>query len=97
MNDREARKQWLRKQARESARTTDQGLEEQLAALRGATPAELEQLRPRVTDTAAYEQLLAAVGESTRQNESLALLQARLHRLGQRVLAASSEAVRLLS
>jgi hypothetical protein len=97
MNDREERRRQLREKAREAARMTDRALEGELVKLRGASPAQLEQLRPRVTDTAAYEQLLAAVGESTRQNESLALLQARLRKLGQQVLEASSEAARLLA
>ena len=92
MNDREARKEQLREKAREAARVADQLLEAELAALSLATLPELERLRPRVSDSAAYELLLAAVGESTRQNESVARLKSRLQLLGQRVLAASSEA-----
>jgi hypothetical protein len=97
MTDREERKQRLREKAREAAKAADQLLEAELATLRAATLSDLEQLRPRVSDSAAYEQLLAAVSAATQQNESVALLKTRLHALGKRVLEASSEAVRLLA
>jgi len=70
--------------------------DEELALLRGDAD-RLERLRPQLAaDGADFEKLLAAVRESTEQNESVAQLQDRLKALGGGVLAVARKAIALV-
>ena len=46
------------------------------------TRVNFEDLRPQVSDQAAYDELIAAVDEATRTNNDLALLKSRLKTAG---------------
>jgi parvulin-like peptidyl-prolyl isomerase len=96
MNEREERKNQLRQRAAESAQRADELLEGELQALLNATRSDLERLLPRVSDTVTYNQLIAAVDEATRRNESLAQLKSRLQQLGRQAVRIGKEAVKLL-
>jgi len=96
MNEREEKRNRLRQHAWESAQRADELLDGELQALRNATRSDLDRLRPRVSDTANYNQLIATVDEATRRNESLAQLRTRLEQLGTQALRIGKEAVNLL-
>lgn len=96
MESREERRARLRKASKEAVARADALVAEELAALKQATTADLEALRPKVKDAAAYEELLAAVAEATRRNESMAEFRERLQRLGQSVAAVAKDVAKLL-
>ncbi|MFZ5862384.1 MAG: hypothetical protein ACOYXR_06070 [Nitrospirota bacterium] len=96
MSSREEKRKRMKELARESARRTDDLLESDLEALKKATQSDLDALRPKVTDSETYDRLVEAVNESTRRNESLAELKARLEKLGGSASQLVKEAVRLL-
>jgi hypothetical protein len=79
---REERRERLREASREAAAKADEVTSSDLAALQRATATDLQALRPKVSDPALYDQLIAAVAESTRKNESLAQLRDRISQLG---------------
>jgi len=97
MESREERRKRLRKASQEAAAKTDSLLDEALAALKEATTAKLEALRPRIKDEAAFNQLLAAVAETTRRNESLAEFKNRMEKLGQGVRAVAKDILAMLN
>lgn len=96
ITDRDELKRRLQQKSTEARKRTDELLAEELQALANATTTDLDGLRPRVSDPAAYAKLLAAVEESTRQNENIAQLRERLGKAGQAVLAMAKEAGGLL-
>ena len=86
----------LKRASREAADETDRQLEAEITALKSATTADLEALKPHITDAEIYAQLIAAVKESTDRNESIAQLRDRVKRLGAGVLGVAKKAVGLL-
>ncbi len=86
----------LEEQSREAATETDAILNDELVALKNATGADLDSLKPKITDKVVYEKLISAVKESTDKNESLAQLQDRLKTLGKTAINVGKEAVKLL-
>ena len=81
-HDREEKRRRLREAARRAAKRADQLLTSELNALRKATRADLEELRPKITAKATYDKLIKVVAASTRRNESIAQLKSRLETLG---------------
>ncbi len=84
------------KLAAKTAKGTNEKLAAAEAQLLASTTVSLESLKPRISDKASFDQLVAAVKESTRQNEDIAQLQNRLKTLGSGVLAVAKEAAGLL-
>jgi len=86
----------LEKQSEDAAKETDEMLSEELDALKNATAADMESLKPKITDKETYDKLIDAVKESKDKNESLAQLEARLKTLGTTAIKVVKEAVKLL-
>ena len=86
----------LEKQSKDAAKETNEMLREELDALKNATAADMESLKPRITDKETYDTLISAVQESTDKNESLAQLEERLKTLGTKAIQVGKEAVKLL-
>lgn len=86
----------LEKQSEDAAKETDEMLSEELDALKNATAADMESLKPKITDKETYDKLIDAVRESKDKNESLAQLEARLKTLGTTAIKVGKEAVKLL-
>jgi len=97
----ESEKEKFRKQMEEEMRAasekaskeTDEFLDEDLKALKKATSVDLEALRPKVTDTEAYDKLIKVVEEATQKNESLAQLKANIQALGSEVVNVGKEVI----
>ena len=86
MNDSKNLRKSLKDLAAASAQHTDEILEEELQALLTATTAQLETLRPHITDQETYNRLMAVVDEATQQNEKAAQLKALLIKGGAKLL-----------
>ena len=82
MTDRDRKRAKLEKAAQESAQRTDVLLADELNALKAATQANLQRLKPTITDQETYDKLMTAVQESTAKNESIAQLMNRIQGLG---------------
>jgi hypothetical protein len=87
----------MRAASEKASKETDELLEEELKALKNATSTDLEALRPKVTDTEAYNKLIKVVEEATQKNESLAQLKANILALGSEVLKVSKEVINRLN
>jgi hypothetical protein len=79
-----------------TAKKVDAMLAEEEAALLSKSSANLAALKPKLSDKAAFDILVAAVEESTRRNESVAALQARISKLGDAVVTVAKSAAKLL-
>jgi hypothetical protein len=77
--------------AAKSAAAADDTLAGREAALLKSTSVNLEALRPQISDQASFNQLIAAVNESTQRNESIAELQQRITNLGKGALAVAKQ------
>lgn len=97
MTTRDDLKAKLKQKSAESVARTNALLASELSALKNATKTDLEALRPKVADQAAYDQLIAVIGEATQNNMDLAKLQERLEALGSNVMQVGKEAVKLLT
>jgi len=97
MESKEERRARLRRASVDAANKADALLADELAALWKVTTSDLEALRPKVKDKAAYEHLLVAVAEATRRNESLAEFRIRVEKLGQGVRAVAKDILALLN
>jgi len=66
--------------ADKAEKRADEKLADQLEKIRGLTSVDLEALKPKIEmqDEEKFEQLMAAVEESTRNNESLAEFRTRV-------------------
>lgn len=84
------------KLAAKTAANTNAKLADAEARLLASTAVSLESLKPRISDKASFDQLVAAVKVSTQRNEDIAQLQDRLKTLGSGVLAVAKEAAGLL-
>jgi len=91
MNDREKKKERLRRKSRIAREKADAALAEELQALKKATDTKLEELRPRITDEVTYDKLIAEVKEATARNESLAQFRERVEKLGPAALRVVKE------
>ena len=76
---------------------TERNLAEEETALLKRTASNLAALKPRISDPAEFDRLVAAVQESTANNESVAALQERLEALGEGVTKVAKEAYGLLT
>lgn len=86
----------LRDASRRSAEAADQELAPELEKIRLANTVDLENLKPKISDSEAFEALVAAVRESTTRNETVAQLHGRLKKLGSGVIRVAKEAAGLL-
>jgi hypothetical protein len=77
--------------ADQAADAADAALKNDEVALLARTAVDLNTLRPQVSDKASFDQLIAAVNESTRRNESIAQLQQRITDLGKGALDVAKE------
>lgn len=89
-------KEKLKQKSKESAARADALLADELDALKRATNTDLEALRPKITEQAAYDQLIAVVEEASRKNMDLAMLEQRLKSLGSNVVQVAKEVAILL-
>lgn len=80
------------KLADEVAREVDEKLAGEESALVQRTTADLEKLRPQISDSVSFDKLVAAVEESTQRNESAAQLKQRIENLGKAVVRVAKEA-----
>ena len=96
MGDREKRKQELKRKSREAAARTDALLDEELALLLRASQVDLDALKPKVADQETYDRLIAAVGEATARNESVAALRERLQQVGAKAAGVARQIAGLL-
>ena len=88
-DDLEAR---LRTASKSAADKADEQFATELAALKGMSKSDLETLRPKVSDAAALDLLIAAVETATKNNEDIAQLKSRLETLGENVVKIAKEA-----
>ena len=79
-----------------AAKAATDDLAEEFKALQDATIADLEKLKPKVSDSEAYDKLIVAVKEATAKNESIAEFKNRLQKLGSNVVALAKEVKGLL-
>ncbi len=96
ITDREELKARLRRKSEEAARKADAILSRELQDLRDASSTDLEALRPKVSDAAAYAELIRIVNDATAHNENLAQLSDRVRKAGGAVRAMAHEIVGLL-
>ena len=96
MADREERRKKLREAARRSAAAADKELAGALEQLRLTNTTDLEALKPKMSDPAAFEALVRAVQEATAANETKAQFLDRLKVLGEGVQRVAREALGLL-
>ena len=76
---------------------TDKELTDEEAELLLRTSIDWDALRPKVTDSAVYDQLIAVVNEATQRNESIAQLNDRLKQLGKEGVGLAKKVIGLLS
>jgi hypothetical protein len=76
-------------------KTNEQLKDEELKVLM-ASSGKLASLKPQISDKAAFDQLVAVVSESTKKNENVAQLQARLSTLGEAVVGIAKKVMPLL-
>ncbi len=86
-----ARKRGMRSIGDAAAGEANEELATREAEVLKRSASALETLRPRVRDEHAFNQLVAAVQASTRANESVAELQARIRTLGEGVVAVAKQ------
>ncbi len=96
ITDREDRKKRLREKSAQARKRADEILAEEAEALQRATATDLEALRPRISDPAAYEEYLRIVSESTKQNENFTQFRSRLGAAGKAVRTVAKELAGLL-
>lgn len=96
MSGREDRKKKLKEASDRAAAAADKELAARLESIRLANDADLEALKPRLSDPEAFDQLVAAVRHSTALNETQAGLRKRIKALGKGVVAVAKEAADLL-
>jgi hypothetical protein len=87
----------LRKKSKISRDRTDEVLNEEIKKLLSVTRADLEKLRPQVTDKAEYEKLIQVVEEATKYNENLNQFVERLKKSGGNVLNLGKMAAKMLT
>ena len=75
-------KKKLKKKSRLARKRADALLKGELNALKRATKADFDAMRPKITAKATYDKLLAEVRAATRRNESIAKLKNRIQKLG---------------
>lgn len=96
MSTRDERKDRLRELAKQSKKKADEELADALQTVKGMTRADLESLRPKVSNQEEYARLITAVEEATARNESIADLKARIEKLGPAALDLAKEVSKLL-
>jgi len=74
-----------------TAAKVNEALASEEAKLIRDSSSQLENLKPRVSDPAAYEKLIKAVAESTQCNESVAAFKERVSKLGEGVMKVAKE------
>ena len=96
MNDRERKRDELKRKSQESARRADELLASELETLKNATKVDLDNLRPKITDKATYDKLIANVDQATDNNMKIAQLKENLKALGQAGIDVVKQAAKLL-
>lgn len=76
---------------------TNRELSEVEAALLLSTEVDLESLRPQVTETETYDQLIEIIKQSTADNEDLAQLNERIKTLGQEGWKVTKKVIKIIS
>jgi hypothetical protein len=97
MSSKEELKKRMKEKAAESAANTDALLENELQALQEATRTNLEALRPKVSDPEAYKKLMDIVDQSSRANESIGQLKARIEQAGSQAIKLAKKVYGLLA
>ena len=86
----------MRKFGNQTREQTDRELADREAECLLHTTVDLEGLRPQVEDSEAYTRLIAEVQAATANNENLALLKARIGKLGKHSIALAKKVVGLI-
>ena len=71
-------------------------LASELETLKNATKVDLDNLRPKITDKATYDKLIANVDQATDNNMKIAQLKENLKALGQAGIDVVKQAAKLL-
>ena len=95
--DRDELKRRLEEKSKKARAKADEILASELVAIQGASRADLEALRPKVSDPTTYAELLKIVEASTKRNENVAQLQDRLKKAGKAMVSLAKEAAGLLT
>ncbi len=82
--------------AHQTAREVDKMLAEEEAAILAKTTIDWKALRPKITDKETFDRLMAAVAESTRRNENIAQLKARIEKLGKAAVAVAKDIIAIM-
>ena len=96
MSKREDRKRSLGGLIGRAAKKQDRAVEKGLQALKAATSSDIEKLRPKVSDQATYNKVIAEVEQATRRNESVAELMQRVEGLGSSAISVAKEVADLV-
>ncbi len=86
----------MRKLSDETAKKVDEQLREEELALIRQTTIDWDSLRPQITDSETFENLMAIVKESTKQNESIAQFKDRVKKLGSKGIEVATRIASLL-
>ncbi len=92
----EDRKRKLEEISDRDAAETDALLENELAALKGMTSYDLNALRPKVSDPASLDKMIAIVQEANRTNMNIAELKSRLEAAGQGAVKIAKEVCNII-
>ncbi len=87
----------MRGRAGETRNQVDKELAEEEAEVIRQSSANLEELRPKMSDKEAFDKLVAVVKVSTANNESVAALKKRIESLGETVVKVAKKAYDLLN
>ena len=86
----------MRGRASSTADKVNRELAEEEARMIQQSGANLDALKPRISDKEAFERLVAATEESTRRNESVAEFQNRVKALGEGVVKVAKQIYQLI-
>jgi hypothetical protein len=84
------------KSSSETVKKTNEQLKDEELKVLMISSGKLASLKPQISDKTAFDQLVAAVSESTKKNENVAQLQARLSALGEAVVGTAKKVMPLL-
>lgn len=84
------------KSSDETVKKTNEQLKDEELKVLMTSSGKLASLKPQILDKAAFDQLVAVIAESTKKNENVAQLQARLSALGEAVVGVAKKVMPLL-
>ncbi|MDQ1353733.1 MAG: hypothetical protein QG657_4040 [Acidobacteriota bacterium] len=80
---------------KQAAQETDEVLRNRLEAIKSLTRADLDKLRPEISDQETYDQLIEIVKNATGKNENLARIVERMQGLAQGAKALADKVISL--